>query len=82
VIPLRWRLVTWTSVVLVLLVPLALLLSGVSSIVVANESVGYRYFFNLRLLEGERSGLFVPQGHTAGAVQQAETALVLVVPDQ
>lgn len=65
----RWRLVACISTVVVGLVPLALLLSGVSIIVVANESVGYRYFFNLRLLAGEQSGLFVPQGHSVGALQ-------------
>jgi hypothetical protein len=71
------------SVVVLGLVPLALLLSGVSIVVVASESVGYRYFTNLRLIEGERSSLFVPQGHTVGALQHLIMSLqqaVLRIP--
>jgi hypothetical protein len=80
----RWRAAGWLSALLVGAVPLILALTGVSLVVVASESVAYRYFIDLRLLRGE-PGLFVPQGHSVGAIQHliiwAQQA-VLGIPPQ
>src|SRR5688572_15508180 len=44
---------------------------GVSPVAVVTESLGYRYFNSLRLLEGERGLIFIVQGQTPGLVQHA-----------
>ena len=50
--------------------PLLIMLAyGVSPVSVVTESLGYRYFNSLRLLEGERGLIFIVQGQTPGLVQ-------------
>jgi hypothetical protein len=67
------------------LIPLALFVSGVSVIVVASESVAYRYFTKVRLLAGEPGLLFLPQGQSVDALQQlivwVQQSVLRIPPD-
>lgn len=48
---------------LLLFLPFYLFWNEVSLVAIANESLSYRYFYSLRLLEGDGAGLVFPQGH-------------------
>jgi len=43
-----------------------LVLAGVSPVISANESLAYRYFHSMRLLQDRDGDVFLPQGHTPG----------------
>ena len=54
----------WVATALGIVGPtLALLLSDVSLVAVTNESLSYRFFYSLRLLNGDGGGIVLPQGH-------------------
>ncbi len=50
------------AIALLFLPPSIYLANGVALTAVANESLSYRYFYSLRLLQGEVSGIVLPQG--------------------
>lgn len=47
---------------------LLLLINNVSPVAFAAESIGYRYFHTCRLLHGDKSGVWLPQGQTLGVL--------------
>lgn len=49
---------------------LPLLINKISPVAFAAESVGYRYFHSYRLLHGDKSGLWLPQGQTLGVIHE------------
>lgn len=66
-----WAALAIVTSLLYALPPLIMLAFGVSPVAVVTESLGYRYFNSLRLLEGERGLIFIVQGQTPGLVQHA-----------
>jgi hypothetical protein len=66
-----WAALAVLTSLLYALPPLIMLAFGVSPVAVVTESLGYRYFNSLRLLEGERGLVFIVQGQTPGLVQHA-----------
>src|SRR5687768_10321120 len=64
------RILYWTALAAVASLPLALvLLYHAEILTIASESVGYRFFFSYRILNGEGGNLFLPQGYTLSAAQ-------------
>jgi hypothetical protein len=68
---LGWLVLAVATSVLYALPLFIMLAFGVSPVAVVTESLGYRYFNSLRLLEGERGLIFIVQGQTPGLVQHA-----------
>ena len=66
-----WAALAVATSLLYALPPLIMLAFGVSPVAVVTESLGYRYFNSLRLLEGERGLIFIVQGQTPALVQHA-----------
>lgn len=51
--------------------PILIYFKHVSPLVYASESIGYRYFYSYRILNGDYENTFLPQGHTLGLFQHA-----------
>jgi hypothetical protein len=69
-----WAALAVVTSLLYALPPLITLVFGVSPVAVVTESLGYRYFNSLRLLEGERGLVFIVQGQTPGWCSKLTTS--------
>lgn len=67
------------AIVLLFFPPLIYLKNGIALTAVANESLSYRYFYSLRLLQGEASGIVLPQGQALTILQHGFNLLLTYV---